>query len=73
MGSGEIQGVDIYVKQDRDSWIPGVELKSPMFRSTSKKLLDVTFVIFLESPLLFWLLKLNRKDSVQRVLERNPL
>ena len=27
MGSGEIQGVDIYVKQDRDSWIPGVELE----------------------------------------------
>ena len=27
MGSGEIQGVDIYVKQDRDSWIPGVGLE----------------------------------------------
>ena len=36
MGSGEIQGVDIYVKQDRDSWIPVLDWKSPMFRSISK-------------------------------------
>ena len=53
MGSGEIQGVDIYVKQDRDAWLPGVELDKSNVKINLQKVIgrDIRYVSGENAPI----------------------